>query len=98
MSHGKSEQKVASLAFCAKVSKRRVTRCISRVSRSWYGITMAVEFAPAAPPRRHRNGCGPATLRGCAVDAAGRTRPTATEWNRLSYANKAIQVVGVTVA
>lgn len=40
---------------------------------------------------------GPATLRSRAVDAAGHTQPATAEWNRLGYANNAIQVVHVTV-
>jgi DMSO/TMAO reductase YedYZ molybdopterin-dependent catalytic subunit len=41
---------------------------------------------------------GPATLRSRALDAAGHTQPAAAEWNRLGYANNAIQVVHVTIA
>lgn len=40
---------------------------------------------------------GPATLRSRAFDAAGRTQPASAEWNRLGYANNAIQVVHVIV-
>jgi DMSO/TMAO reductase YedYZ molybdopterin-dependent catalytic subunit len=43
-------------------------------------------------------GRGPATLRSRAFDAAGSTQPASAEWNRLGYANNAIQVVRVTVA
>ncbi len=41
---------------------------------------------------------GPATLRSRAFDAAGHTQPESAEWNRLGYANNAIQVVRVTIA
>jgi DMSO/TMAO reductase YedYZ molybdopterin-dependent catalytic subunit len=40
---------------------------------------------------------GPATLRSRAFDEAGRAQPNEPEWNRLGYANNAIQVVPVTV-
>jgi DMSO/TMAO reductase YedYZ molybdopterin-dependent catalytic subunit len=41
---------------------------------------------------------GPVTLLSRAVDGAGHTQPATAEWNRLGYANNAIQVVCVTVA
>jgi DMSO/TMAO reductase YedYZ molybdopterin-dependent catalytic subunit len=41
---------------------------------------------------------GPVTLCSRAFDAAGHTQPASAEWNRLGYANNAIQVVRVTVA
>jgi hypothetical protein len=41
---------------------------------------------------------GPATLRSRVFDAEGHTQPAMEEWNRLGYANNAIQVVRVTVA
>jgi DMSO/TMAO reductase YedYZ molybdopterin-dependent catalytic subunit len=41
---------------------------------------------------------GPVALRSRAIDAAGHTQPASAEWNRLGYANNAIQVVRVTVA
>jgi DMSO/TMAO reductase YedYZ molybdopterin-dependent catalytic subunit len=41
---------------------------------------------------------GPATLRSRAFDAAGHIQPASAEWNRLGYANNAIQVVRVTIA
>ena len=41
---------------------------------------------------------GPATLRSRAFDAEGHAQPLSPEWNRLGYANNAIQVVRVTVA
>jgi hypothetical protein len=40
---------------------------------------------------------GTATLRSRAIDEAGRTQPDTPEWNRLGYANNAIQVVTTTV-
>lgn len=40
---------------------------------------------------------GSATLQSRAYDEAGNGQPTAIEWNRLGYANNAIQVVRVTV-
>jgi DMSO/TMAO reductase YedYZ molybdopterin-dependent catalytic subunit len=40
---------------------------------------------------------GLATLRSRTCDAAGRTQPVSATWNRLGYANNAIQVVRVTV-
>ena len=40
---------------------------------------------------------GPASLRSRAFDAAGREQPAEPEWNRLGYANNAIQSVPVTV-
>jgi DMSO/TMAO reductase YedYZ molybdopterin-dependent catalytic subunit len=40
---------------------------------------------------------GPATVRSRAFDAAGHTQPATADWNRLGYANNAIQVVHVTV-
>jgi sulfite oxidase len=41
---------------------------------------------------------GPATLSSRATDEAGNTQPLTAEWNRLGYANNAIQQVHVTVA
>jgi DMSO/TMAO reductase YedYZ molybdopterin-dependent catalytic subunit len=41
---------------------------------------------------------GPATLRSRAFDAGGHTQPAAVQWNRLGYANNAIQIVHVAVA
>ena len=41
---------------------------------------------------------GPATLRSRAFDDAGRAQPSEPEWNRLGYANNAIQGVPATVA
>jgi len=41
---------------------------------------------------------GPATLRSRVFDAEGHTQPATEEWNRLGYANNAIQVVRVTIA
>ena len=41
---------------------------------------------------------GPVILRSRAFDAAGHTQPASAEWNRLGYANNAIQVVRATVA
>ena len=41
---------------------------------------------------------GPVTLCSRAFDEAGRTQPREPEWNRLGYANNAIQVIPVTVA
>jgi DMSO/TMAO reductase YedYZ molybdopterin-dependent catalytic subunit len=41
---------------------------------------------------------GPIMLRSRAFDEAGRTQPSEAEWNRLGYANNAIQAVPVTVA
>ncbi len=41
---------------------------------------------------------GPATLRSRVFDAEGHTQPATEEWNRLGYANNAIQVERVTVA
>jgi hypothetical protein len=41
---------------------------------------------------------GPATLRSRTFDEAGRTQPSEPKWNRLGYANNAIQVVPVTAA
>jgi DMSO/TMAO reductase YedYZ molybdopterin-dependent catalytic subunit len=40
---------------------------------------------------------GPVTLLSRAIDAAGQTQPAMAEWNRLGYANNAIQAVHVTV-
>ncbi|MGO8950254.1 MAG: sulfite oxidase [Ktedonobacterales bacterium] len=41
---------------------------------------------------------GPASLRSRAFNAAGHTQPATAEWNRLGYANNAIQVVRLTVS
>jgi DMSO/TMAO reductase YedYZ molybdopterin-dependent catalytic subunit len=41
---------------------------------------------------------GPVALRSRVFDGAGRTQPASPEWNRLGYANNAIQVIRVTVA
>jgi DMSO/TMAO reductase YedYZ molybdopterin-dependent catalytic subunit len=41
---------------------------------------------------------GHATIRSRTIDAAGHTQPAAAEWNRLGYANNAIQIVRVSVA
>jgi DMSO/TMAO reductase YedYZ molybdopterin-dependent catalytic subunit len=41
---------------------------------------------------------GPITLRSRAFDEAGDTQPVEAEWNRLGYANNAIQTVDLTVA
>lgn len=41
---------------------------------------------------------GPVTLQSRAFDDAGQTQPVEPEWNRLGYANNAIQPVAVTVA
>lgn len=40
---------------------------------------------------------GPLTLRSRAFDGRGRTQPSESEWNRLGYANNAIQVLAVRV-
>lgn len=40
---------------------------------------------------------GPVTLRSRAFDAAGNSQPVEPEWNRLGYANNAIQVIEVMV-
>lgn len=47
--------------------------------------------------RWHAAGSGPVTLRSRAFDAAGNSQPVEPEWNRLGYANNAIQAIEVVV-
>lgn len=68
--------------------------------RCWEPATLASAEAPSTWRRweyRWEAAPGPAELRCRATDAAGGTQPATPEWNRLGYANNAIQVVKVTV-
>jgi DMSO/TMAO reductase YedYZ molybdopterin-dependent catalytic subunit len=47
--------------------------------------------------RWHAARVGPVTLRSRAFDAAGNSQPVEPEWNRLGYANNAIQAIDVLV-
>jgi DMSO/TMAO reductase YedYZ molybdopterin-dependent catalytic subunit len=69
--------------------------------RSWHSAELDDEAGPFAWRRWEYEweaiAAGPATLRSRATDGAGNTQPEEPCWNRLGYANNAIQAVGVRV-
>jgi DMSO/TMAO reductase YedYZ molybdopterin-dependent catalytic subunit len=97
----RGEQRLRGLAWSGAAPVERVEVSVDD-GRTWQAAEWTSEPARYAwrtwDYRWEATCAGPATLRSRAVDAAGRTQPASPEWNRLGYANNAIQAVRVTVA
>jgi DMSO/TMAO reductase YedYZ molybdopterin-dependent catalytic subunit len=97
----RGEQRLRGLAWSGGAPVERVEVSMDD-GRTWRAAEWTSEPARYAwrtwDYRWEATSPGPATLRSRAFDAAGHTQPASAEWNRLGYANNAIQVVRVTVA
>lgn len=97
----RGEQRLRGLAWSGEAPVERVEISVDD-GRTWQAAEWTSEPARYAwrtwDYRWEATSPGPATLRSRVFDAAGHTQPASAEWNRLGYANNAIQVVRVTVA